>query len=249
MGKKDKTVKVGTKDLYQFLIEGNRYGFTRNNHLMPGAAFDHCLEYLPKMYDVDPEGALRTATQLAEEAIAVLWQDGFMEDKRKFTTTVRSKNGSETIKCDFSPSSDYYCFGRIAIEEGSEVYVTCGDTTSRIAFIYKNEDGKLAIKREDPGFSASSGFAELSRYWVTIYREERGTQGSYVSVPYYSLNDYAGQTLWVMVSGSCYEGHIHVSDYISFIEFCLRFITEHGGTRFPYNHSDYEEYKAGHGIK
>lgn len=240
MEKQTKTVKVGIKDLYQFLIEGNRYGFSRNNHLMPGAAFDHCREYLPEMYDVDPEAALRTATQLAEEAIDVLWQDSFVEDKRKFTTTVRSKNGSETIECEFSPSSDFYCFGRIAIEEGTEVYVTCGDTTSRIAFICKDGEGKLALKREDPSFS---------RPWLTIYREEPGMKGSYISVPDYSFKDYAGETLWVMVSGRCYEGNIHVSDYVSFVEFCLNFIAGHGEVRRPHNYSDYEQYKASHGIK
>ena len=73
MSEKDnKYVQVRQRDLYQFLISENRYGFTRNNHLMPRGSFDHCKEYLPLMLKADRESALHTALQLCDECISEL---------------------------------------------------------------------------------------------------------------------------------------------------------------------------------
>ena len=64
-----KKLEISIKDLYQFLIAECRYGYSRNNHLMPGGAYDHVREYLPIMEDVDAEYAIHTAKQLCEECI------------------------------------------------------------------------------------------------------------------------------------------------------------------------------------
>lgn len=71
--KRKHVVEVGLKDLYQMLIMGNRYGCSRNNHLEPWGAFDHCKVYLPKMMEADKEWGTHTARQLCEEAIGELW--------------------------------------------------------------------------------------------------------------------------------------------------------------------------------
>ncbi len=64
------TIEIGTNALYQLLICYCRYGYTRNNHLMPDAAFMRCEELLPKLLAVDKDCALRTAKQLCEECIS-----------------------------------------------------------------------------------------------------------------------------------------------------------------------------------
>lgn len=65
-----KTVKIDLKDLYQFLISECRYGYTRNNHLMPDGAYNHVKEYLPKIAEQDKEYAIYVAKQLCEECIS-----------------------------------------------------------------------------------------------------------------------------------------------------------------------------------
>lgn len=67
--KKD-CMKIPLKDIYQLLIAECRYGYTRNNHLMPSGAYDRVKEYLPKMYEIDEYFAVSTAMQICEEAIS-----------------------------------------------------------------------------------------------------------------------------------------------------------------------------------
>ena len=74
-------MEVNTKTLYQLLIAELRYGFTRNNHLMPGGAFSHCEAYIPQMYEVDKEMALVTVEQAAEETINEFRMLFYIDDK------------------------------------------------------------------------------------------------------------------------------------------------------------------------
>ena len=67
---REKTVKVNLKDLYQFLISACRYGYTRNNHLMPDGAYDHVKEYITKIAKCDKDYAISTVKQLCEECIS-----------------------------------------------------------------------------------------------------------------------------------------------------------------------------------
>lgn len=66
----EKEVGVTPKVLYQLLICACRYGYMRNNHLMPDGAFLKCKELLPKQFQVDQKMALHTARQLCEECIS-----------------------------------------------------------------------------------------------------------------------------------------------------------------------------------
>ena len=66
---KRKIINVGVEihELYQLLISECRYGYTRNNHLMPWGAYDKVKRYLPLMFKKDPEAALHTACQICDE--------------------------------------------------------------------------------------------------------------------------------------------------------------------------------------
>lgn len=63
------SVKIDVGDLYRMLIGECRYGYTRNNHLMPSGAFDECQKYLPLMKKADISWAHSTALQLCDECI------------------------------------------------------------------------------------------------------------------------------------------------------------------------------------
>lgn len=63
-------MNIELKDLYQLLIAECRYGYTRNNHLMPEGAYDHVKQYLPLMIEEDKDFAIHTAQQLCEECIS-----------------------------------------------------------------------------------------------------------------------------------------------------------------------------------
>lgn len=63
-------VELSTKYVYQLLISNLRYGYTRNNHLMPSTAYEQTKEIMADFFDVDEEYALHTLQQLCEECIS-----------------------------------------------------------------------------------------------------------------------------------------------------------------------------------
>lgn len=64
-----KTMNVSLKNVYQLLISEMRYGYRRNNHLMPSCGYDKVKTLVPQMYEVDKEYAVYTMKQLCEECI------------------------------------------------------------------------------------------------------------------------------------------------------------------------------------
>jgi len=64
-----KTMSLPLKDVYQLLISEMRYGYRRNNHLMPSCGYDKVKTFVPQMYEVDKEYAVYTMKQLCEECI------------------------------------------------------------------------------------------------------------------------------------------------------------------------------------
>ena len=76
---KKNVVNVEIHDLYQFMIAECRYGYKRNNHLMPGGAYDHVKEYLPEILKVNKDTALHTASQLCDECISEQLTANFYE--------------------------------------------------------------------------------------------------------------------------------------------------------------------------
>ena len=65
----DKTMELSLKDVYQLLVAECRYGYRRNNHLMPGCAYDRVKALIPHMYNADQEYAIYTLKQICEECI------------------------------------------------------------------------------------------------------------------------------------------------------------------------------------
>ncbi len=65
-----KTMNVSLKNVYQLLISEMRYGYRRNNHLMPSCGYDKVKTLVPQMYEVDKEYAAYTMKQLCEECIS-----------------------------------------------------------------------------------------------------------------------------------------------------------------------------------
>lgn len=77
-------VNIEEKDLYQLLLSECRYGYARNNHLMPNGAYQHVKEYLEPLYKANKSMAFSTATQLIEECIGdqlcMNFSDGMDDD-------------------------------------------------------------------------------------------------------------------------------------------------------------------------
>ena len=65
-----KMMNVSLKNVYQLLISEMRYGYRRNNHLMPSCGYDKVKTLVPQMYEVDKEYAIYTMKQLCEECIS-----------------------------------------------------------------------------------------------------------------------------------------------------------------------------------
>jgi len=65
-----KKIRLELKDVYQMLIAECRYGYTRNNHLMPWGAYDKVKRIIPVMYKADPEYAIYTIKQICDECIS-----------------------------------------------------------------------------------------------------------------------------------------------------------------------------------
>ena len=65
-----KMMNVSLKNVYQLLISEMRYGYRRNNQLMPSCGYDKVKTLVPQMYEVDKEYAVYTMKQLCEECIS-----------------------------------------------------------------------------------------------------------------------------------------------------------------------------------
>lgn len=77
-------VKIDVHKLYQLLITELRYGYTRNNHLMPSSAYNDAADLLDRMLEADEGVAVSTAKQLCEECIgdelAMRFSEGLEDD-------------------------------------------------------------------------------------------------------------------------------------------------------------------------
>lgn len=82
--KQNKTIELELKDVYQLLISELRYGYNRNNHLMPSCAYYRVKNLIEKMYVVDNDYAVYTLKQICEECIIdqITWNfyDGYDDE-------------------------------------------------------------------------------------------------------------------------------------------------------------------------
>ncbi len=239
---KNKTVSVDLSDLYQFMVSECRYGYTRNNHLMPWGAFNHVYEYLPLMVKVDPDWAASTATQLAEEAISELRSYSFDEDKNKAEIFYVENGKKGSLKARWVSginrySVDYFCkaTGNIELkvpiiskldgEEGSQ---------QKILEIFDKNNGKYLVRR---GGSCHG-------YNIGLYEPDSEREGWFKNVAMYddSIEVEEGHEFFLTVSK---EDQLDVTDYYKFIRYCLKIVEENGG-RKPYNYNDFEEFLKEH---
>ena len=62
---------IELRDVGQLLLFECRYGYTRNNHLMPTEAYDKVKKYIPEMCRIDRDYTLHTLQQICEECISL----------------------------------------------------------------------------------------------------------------------------------------------------------------------------------
>lgn len=66
----DAKVEVNVKDVYQLLVANLRYGYTRNNHLMPSCAYEQTKRIIDDFLKIDEDYAIHTLKQICDECIS-----------------------------------------------------------------------------------------------------------------------------------------------------------------------------------
>jgi hypothetical protein len=241
---KDKTVSVSLSDLYQFLVSECRYGYTRNNHLMPWGAFRHVYEYLPLMVEADVDRATGTAKQLAEEAISELCRYSFSEDKNKVkvfytidweevSMTARWVSGVNKFVVDY----DFKVVGNMKVKVPS-LFKLNDEEASRqtILEISDKGDGKYFVQR-----SSCQGYS------IVLYEPDPEHENCFKSVvwPKDVVEVEEGHEFFLMVSK---EDQLDVTEYYEFIRYCLKIIKENGGEK-PFNYEDFRGFLKNHPDK
>ena len=112
-----KTMELDLKDVYQFLISDLRYGYRRNNHLMPGCAYTRTKELIDRMYEIDYEYAIYTLRQICEECITdqLTWNffDGYDDEMGNRREAIEFVNWCmEWIHSHGDPNYKPYCWDR-----------------------------------------------------------------------------------------------------------------------------------------
>ena len=233
--KKDK-VPVEIGDLYQFMICECRYGYTRNNHLMPWGAFRHVYEYLPKMEKADLERAASTACQLAEEAISELW-GYFRNVSPRIATLVVSKDGEEVERADAKWTTGVHCF---SIER--EIELTPGMTYSVVTEDWKTKqkivkpflevtekDGKAYVKDKEMVIGFSTRICEPDP------DHGEGWYKSFLIPQQGALTDIGKKVLLLVEK----DHQLDMNEYCEFIDYCLSVAGKNGNV--PYNIHDYTD--------
>ena len=230
-------VPVEIGDLYQFMICECRYGYTRNNHLMPWGAFHHVYEYLPEMEKANLERAAGTACQLAEEAIDELRRYFFDPSPRKATLVIR-KDGKEVDRATavWTKGVNKFSVDWEAAElvPGMEYCVVDTDWKTKKKVVkpfltVEEKDGKAHVKEK----ALIIGFTTR----VCEPDPERG-EGWYKSffIPQQGAYAEIGKKVMLIVEK---DHQIDMKDYCDFIDYCVG-VADKGGRR-PHNIADYDK--------
>lgn len=238
----NRSVAVDCQDLYQLLIAECRYGYTRNNHLMPDGAFSHCKEYLPLMAQQDVESALCTARQLAEEAISELCRDALYDVRKQFYFVVEQGRSVSSVSSEWI--ADLYLFGiskTFKALEGTRISAPDGTTYASLTRSPYHE-GKLCV--EFLGFDE-----DPYDYDFEIYKPNPEKPDFYSSLPKQSRDVVEvdeGQTLLLSVRRS--QQTLDVKSYVGFIDYCLDFNKKWGSENYrgPYNSELYKKFLETH---
>lgn len=236
---KRKTVNVALGDLRQFMIAECRYGYTRNNHLMPWGAFQHVYEYLPEMEKADPEWAASAASQLAEEAIEELRKYTYFEGKVKASLLILKNGKEDSITAVWTPGANLY-----SVTHGFHV-----DEDVEFALPDRDKDGfpikKTFIRIIGKGngkYTITRDF--VSGYRTTLYEPDPEKEGWYrnLMMPRDAIDVDEGKELLLVAER---DNQLDVTAYYKFIRYCLK-VAMDNGERKPYNYGDFDEFLKDH---
>jgi len=87
-----KKIEIEIGDLYHLLVAECRYGYIRNNHLMPWAAYERVKKLIPEMYKVDKEYAIYTLKQICTEC---------MDSELVYYIAREDENGNRKLTMEF----------------------------------------------------------------------------------------------------------------------------------------------------
>ena len=239
-------VCVDVHTLYQLLLSDCRYGYTRNNHLMPWGAFEHCRVLLPQMLEANPETAIHTARQLAEEAIGQLWSDSFRDEEKQFMVEMTGPGGSrEEIWTKWSPGTyQYDAFKTFKAEAGLTFTDEHGN---KLLSTEECEDDPGMIRVIYPEFDITKSFSK-DRLWARMYKQievrpsKEGT-AHYDSVLPYDNKVEKGRAMAFVAERAEKDFDVRLCE--DFIDFCLGFLEENDAQK-PYNYESYEKYLSEH---
>lgn len=235
----EKKISVGQKDLYQFLIAECRYGYTRNNHLMPDGAFRHVKEYLPLMKETDRFFAAGVAEQLADECISALCEgmDHPTAANRLILIQGLSEKGIEPVWpqwragiCRYTVEFEFNAVPGLKFwANGTDDYL--------LEFFEK--DGRLVAKCHwmDP--------VHFVRLYAPRPVEPNGDR-RYDSLSLGSDDCYEVQPGAEYLAIIEAREQFDVKSYCGFIDYLLDFLKGLNSLRMPYNLSDYEEFLESH---
>ena len=234
-----KTVNVALGDLRQFMIAECRYGYTRNNHLMPWGAFHHVYEYLPEMEKADPEWAASAASQLAEEAIEELRKYTFSEEKAKANLLILKNGKEDSVTAEWTPGANVYSVTHgFHVNEDVEFALPDQDkdghpTKKTFLRIVGKGDGKYTITREF-----------VMGYRTVLYEPDPKNEGWYrnLMMPWDTIDVDEGKELLLVVEK---DNQLDITAYYKFIRYCLK-VAEENGERKPYNHEDFDRFLKDH---
>lgn len=244
MTEENSNVAVDSKTLYQLLVESCRYGYTRNNHLMPHGAFQTCREYLPLMKEVDPECAVRTAVQLADEAIEeVTTEAGRDPDRRcNFQVNIPEEETSRNIVSEWWPGAyDFIASTGIMLRKGITVttgYIQAGDQP--ILEVVEVDDGLMLVGAECP---------YDRKFDFRVY--EKTGHAKFTSIPKYLWSDKRfkeGDIITVEMRRDYFIRNFDYKEYITFIEWLLKFVKDMGRSDVPYNIAYYKRFLGKHPL-
>lgn len=234
--RKEESILVNVHDLYQLLLGNCRYGYTRNNHLMPWGSFEHCKKYLPMMKEVDPTCAAHTATQLAEEAISELTMDAFSDDKKKFFFLQEGiANEKREIHAEWEPGAGKFEASVMFLgAPGIAFFLPSGEKILSLS----ESKGKLLVKYEQDE-------AKFPReFYYRLYEEDKGVPNLFNNI-WLNRDNVIEKDRRLLFVMSRDNQSLDVNMYEKFIEFCMDFAKSAGGYS-PYNHEDYEAFLKTH---
>ena len=231
MGRRNKTIEMEVGDLYQMMVAECRYGYTRNNHLMPDGAFGHVRKYLSAMEKADREFAECTASQLADEAISELTMRFPRKEEAAFTVYVSGIDGVRSVEAEWTMGVNVYSVSFPFKAKAGVKFSLWEDDILWIA----EEGGKLLMKREWGKYG----------YSMRVYEPNPEKEGWYDSVPIPEKGAEVeeGKDLLIIVDKDL---PLSMSLYCGFIDYLLKFLKDMDSSREPYNIEDYRRFLKEH---